>query len=229
MGDGEGAEAHDGCASQCRMQGSVSYDSGSHAAHSSPHGACQSGAVPTACVTRAQPERHASPRTPMHAALLTCARSWSRVALESISNSQKASCRSVYRPVTERKDAMSVSMIPSSCCSTRRSCSAVGTSTRASTSTQSDPARRSSGPAARSSMLGLRGDGDGGVDSCCAHCFFIVRHDARVVTRPVSLVHPPASALAPSSSSPLECKSIARLLVTGALCDRRWPFFRGAW
>ena len=103
VGWGWGGRAHDGCASQCCMQGSVSYDSGSHAAHpshasphSSPHGGCQRGALPTAWVTRAQPARHASPRTPMHAALLACARPSSREALDSSSSSQKASCRSVY-------------------------------------------------------------------------------------------------------------------------------------
>jgi hypothetical protein len=65
----------------------------------------------------------------------------------------------------------------------------------ASTSTQSDPARRSSGPATHSSMLGFRGGGNGGVDG----------------------------------DGGVECKSISRLLGTGALCDRRWAFFRGTW
>jgi hypothetical protein len=133
---------------------------------------------------------------------------------------------------------MSVSMI-SSCCSTRRSCTAVGTSTRVSTSTQSGPAQRSSAAASRSSTPGSWGDGDGSVGRCCAQGGRSrARRSARVVTRLVSYVGRPASAMAPTgptmapTASPLECASVARLLGetrTGALWHRRWPFLRCAW
>ena len=236
--------AHDGRASQCCRQGGVSYDSGSHAAHpshasvhSSAHGGGQRGALPTAWATRAQPARHASPRTPTHAAPLACARPSSREAFDSSSSSQKASCRSVYWPVMERKEAMSVSMT-SSCCSTRRSCTAEGASTSASGSTQSGPAQRSSAAASRSSTPGAWGDADGGVRRCCAHGGRVrARRSARVVTRLVSHVGRPASATLPTAptmaptASPLECARVARLLGetrTGALWQRRWPFLRCA-
>eukprot|EP00964_Phaeocystis_antarctica_P058323 scaffold34592_cov63-Phaeocystis_antarctica.AAC.4 len=76
------------------MHGSISYDSVSHHVASPPP--C-SGAPPTAMVTRAQPARHASPRTPTHGpalpgAVLLLAAANVVVACRS---SQKASCRSV--------------------------------------------------------------------------------------------------------------------------------------